>query len=129
VIPPRTVSSQPVIVMDLHATILAAAGLAAPAGLPLDGEDVLPVLAGKKPGRTRTFFWRLHLPGETFGQKAVRRGKWKYIEDRGMELLFDLDADQGERRNLAYRQPKTVAELRTALAEWEAGLSKASRGR
>jgi arylsulfatase A-like enzyme len=122
VIPARKVSSQPVIVMDLHATILAAARLAAPAGLPLDGEDVLPVLAGNKPGRTRSFFWRLHRPGELFGQKAVRRGKWKYIEDREMELLFDLEADSGERRNLAYRQPKVVEELRNALADWEAGL-------
>ncbi len=129
VIPPRTVSSQPVIAMDLHATILAAAGLATPAGLALDGEDVLPVLAGKKPTKTRTFFWRLHRPGETFGQRAVRRGKWKLIEDRGVELLFDLEEDRGERRNLAYRQPKIVTELRRALAEWEAGLPAASGGR
>jgi arylsulfatase A len=129
VIAPGTVSSQPVIAMDLHATILAAAGLGAPAGLTLDGEDVLPVLAGKKPAKTRTFFWRLHRPGETFGQKAVRRGKWKLIEDRGVELLFDLEEDRGERRNLAYRQPKLVAELRKALAVWEAGLSTASGGR
>jgi arylsulfatase A-like enzyme len=129
VIPPGTVSSQPVIAMDLHATIVAAAGLAPLAGIPLDGEDVLPVLAGKKPGRTRMFFWRLHRPGEIFGQKAVRRGKWKYIQDREMELLFDLESDRGERRNLAYRQPKMVAELRKALAEWEVELWKASRGR
>jgi arylsulfatase A-like enzyme len=127
VIPAGMVSAQPVIAMDIHATILAAAGLTAPAGLAVDGEDMLPVLAGKKPARTRTFFWRLHRPGETFGQKAVRRGKWKYIEDRGVGLLFDLEADKGERRNLASRQPKTVEELRKALADWEAGLSTKDR--
>jgi arylsulfatase A-like enzyme len=124
VIPPRSVSSQPVIAMDIHATVLAAAGLAAPAGISLDGEDVLPVLVGKKPQYTRTFFWRLLRPDETFGQKAVRRGKWKYIYDREGELLFDLETDRGERRNLAYRRPETVAELRKALAEWEVGLAR-----
>jgi arylsulfatase A-like enzyme len=127
VIGPKTVSSQPIIAMDLHATILAAAGLTPLPALPFDGEDVLPVLAGKKPGRTRTFFWRLLRPDDTFGQKAVRRGKWKYIQDREMELLFDLEADKGERRNLAYRQPKMVEELRKALAEWEVWLI--ARGR
>ncbi len=128
-IPPGTVSSQPIIAMDIHATILAAAGATAPAKLTLDGENVLPILAGKKPAKTRTFFWRLHQPGETFGQKAVRRGKWKLIEDRGVELLFDLEKDPGERKTLAYRHPKLVDELRKALTDWEAGLPKASGGR
>ncbi len=126
-IPAGTISTQPIITMDLHATIVSAAGIAPPAGSPLDGEDVLPEVAGKKPVRERTFFWRLHRPGETFGQKAVRRGKWKYIRDRGVELLFDVDADKGERRNLAYRHPKTVQALRKAMADWETGLPTKGR--
>jgi arylsulfatase A-like enzyme len=108
--------------MDLYASLLSAAGVALPRGAAGDGEDVLPVLAGKAPVRDRTFFWRLLRPGETFGQKAVRRGGWKYVKDRGVELLFDLEKDIGERRNLAYRHPETVRALREALAGWEAGL-------
>jgi arylsulfatase A-like enzyme len=127
VVPAGTVSAQPVIAMDLHATILAAASVRPPARPALDGEDVLPMIAGKRPARERTFFWRLHRPGETFGQKAVRRGRWKYVHDRGVELLFDLGADVGERRNLAFRHPAKVAELRRALAAWEAGLPAAGR--
>jgi arylsulfatase A-like enzyme len=126
-ITPGTVSHQPVIVMDLHASLLSAAGVALPAGASVDGEDVLPVLAGKKPVRERTFFWRLQRPGETFGQKAVRRGRWKYVKDRGVELLFDLEKDIGERRTLAYEHPETVRELRQALAGWEAGLPAVGR--
>jgi arylsulfatase A-like enzyme len=122
VVPAKTVSRQAVITMDLTASILAATGVKPAVGLPLDGEDVLPIVAGKKPARERTFFWRLNRPDEQFGQKAVRRGKWKYVADREMELLFDLEKDPGERRTLAYQHPEVVAALRKALAEWEKGL-------
>jgi arylsulfatase A-like enzyme len=125
VIPAGTTSAQLVITMDVTATILAAAGVNPPRGVTLDGEDVLPVLAGKQPVRERTFFWRLQRPGEEVGQRAVRRGKWKYVLDREVELLFDLEADPGERRTLAYRQPETVAELRKAIIGWEARLPPA----
>ena len=122
VIPAGTTSAQPVITMDLTATVLATAGVTPPAEITLDGEDVLPVLAGKKPVRERTFFWRLQRSGELSGQKAARRGKWKYVLDREVELLFDLDADPGERKTLAYQHPETVKELRKAVADWEAKL-------
>jgi arylsulfatase A-like enzyme len=113
--------------MHLHATLLSAVGVALPSRVGVDGEDLLPVLAGKKPVRERTFFWRLQRPGETFGQKAVRRGRWKFVKDRGVELLFDLEKDIGERRTLAYGHPETVRELRQALAGWEAGLPAVGR--
>jgi arylsulfatase A-like enzyme len=122
VIPAGITSAQPVITMDLTATVLAAAGAAVPAGVTLDGEDVLPILIGTKPVRERTFCWRLQRPGEPEGQRAVRKGKWKYVLDREVELLFDLEADPGERKTLAVKHPDTVAELRKALADWEAKL-------
>ena len=126
VLPAGAVSAQPVIVMDWTATVLAAAGAAAPERPP-DGEDVVPLLAGKRPPRERTFFWRLPRPDEHFGQKAVRRGRWKYVVDRETELLFDLEKDVGERRNLAFRHPEVVRELRDALADWEATLPQPGR--
>jgi hypothetical protein len=45
------------------------------------------------------------------------------VYDREMELLFDLEQDPGERRNLAYRRPEVVETLRMALAAWERQLS------
>jgi arylsulfatase A-like enzyme len=127
VLPEKAVSSQMAIAMDVTASTLAAAGAQPPAERPLDGEDVLPLLAGKKPARERTFFWRLPRPDEQFGQMAVRRGKWKYMFDRESELLFDLEKDIGERRNLAAAQPEVVKELRSALVEWEAKLPRPRR--
>jgi arylsulfatase A len=122
VLPADKVSGQPIIAMDLTASILAAARAAPLEDMPLDGEDVLPILTTKKPAKERTFFWRLPRPDDKFGQKAVRRGKWKYIYDREVELLFDLEKDIGEKHNLAYQHPEVVKELRAALAEWEGTL-------
>jgi arylsulfatase A-like enzyme len=119
VLAPGTVSSQPAIVMDLTAAMLAAAG--AP-DASLDAENILPILTGSTPTHERTFFWRLPRPDDHFGQKAVRRGKWKYIYDREMELLFDVENDPGERRNQANLHPDLVQGLRLALAEWESKL-------
>jgi arylsulfatase A-like enzyme len=121
VLPPKTVSRQPTIVMDLTASMLAAAGASLPEGTP-DGEDLVPLLSAKKPVRERTFYWRLPRPNDYFGQKAVRRGRWKYVYDRESELLFDLEKDSSERRNVAFHHPDEVHALRAALAEWESHL-------
>jgi arylsulfatase A-like enzyme len=117
-LPPKTVSRQPAIVMDLTASILAAGGASLPEG-GLDGEDLAPLLSAKKPARERTFYWRLPRPNEYFGQMAVRRGRWKYVYDRETELLFDLEKDSSERRNLAFQHPEELRALRTAMIEWE----------
>jgi arylsulfatase A-like enzyme len=117
VIPPDTVSHQPSIVMDVTASILTAAGAQVPTNL--DGENIIPILSGGSQPHPRTFFWRLPRPDNEFGQKAVRRGKWKYIHDRDTDLLFDLEQDRGERHNLAYEHPDIVKDLKQALADWE----------
>ena len=118
VLSPKTTSAQPVIAMDLTASILAASG-GLPRNVPLDGEDILPILSGKQPNRSRTFFWRLPRPNQVFGQIAARQGQWKYIYDREMELLFDLDKDPGERRNLANQHPEIIGGIRRAVIGWE----------
>lgn len=118
-LPAGKISSQAVITTDLTASILTAAHVPLLTEPPLDGDDVLPILAGKQPERVRTFFWRLPRPDAEFGMKAVRQGTWKYVFDREGELLFDLKNDIGERTNLAYRHPQVVAELRRALEQWE----------
>ncbi len=119
VIPAGTVSHQATMTMDLTATILAACGAKPPAGRALDGEDVLPILAGKAAERERTLFWRIRHPAYPNSQKAVRRGRFKYLTDERVGLLFDLEADPGEKHNLASENPKILEELKQALADWE----------
>jgi arylsulfatase A len=119
-LPAGRVSHQPVITMDLTASILRATDT--PPGREMDGLDVMPLLSGKQPPVERTFFWRVDRPGRK--QKAVRKGKWKYVWDNGSELLFDLDKDMAERHDLAYQQRDVVLELKKLLTQWEAELAR-----
>ena len=104
------------IAMDLTATILEAAGRGD--ALPtLDGTSLLEVVTSPDEGSDRALFWRiLSLTGP---QRAVRRGRWKYLIDGDTQMLFDLDADIGERRDLFRQYPAVARELRAALAAWE----------
>jgi len=106
---PGSESAEPVISMDWAPTFLAAAG--ATSG-PFDGIDVAAALAG---GRVpdRTLFWRY----KALGQRAARRGRWKYLRIKGNEFLFDVVADPLERANLREREPARFAALK---GEWEA---------
>lgn len=121
-LPAGKVSNQPIITMDLTASILEATGTATVKGQDMDGLDVLPLLSGKQPPVERTFFWRVDRPGRK--QKAVRKGKWKYVWDNGSEMLFDLEKDMSERHDLAYQQRDVVLELRNLVAQWEAELAR-----
>jgi len=55
-LPAGQVSSQAAITMDLTASILAAAGTSAPETAPMDGINLMPILAGEQPVQERTFF-------------------------------------------------------------------------
>ena len=119
VVQPGTVSHQATMTMDLTAMILSACGVSPPADRKLDGEDLMPIFAGKAPERSGTLFWRIRHPAAPNSQKAVRRGKWKFLTDERVGLLFDLEADPGETHDLAADNPKIVGELKKTLAEWE----------
>ena len=107
------------------------ASFAALAGSPLsdprarDSENVLPALLGtSKTGRAVLV--------EQAGSLSLRQGNWKYIEpgkgpkiqqNTNTELgndpepqLYDLAADEGERKNLATTRPEKVRELAAMLA-------------
>lgn len=112
-----TKSPQIASLMDLTPTILAATGMEAPDGIVLDGIDLSPVLAGASAPIERTLAWRTDYASHR--QRALRRGEWKYVQDGTMEMLFAIEEDPGERRNLAYRHPEVLAELQAALSSWE----------
>jgi arylsulfatase A-like enzyme len=115
-LPAGKVSRQPAISMDLTATVLAAGGVRPPGGRKLDGIDLLPLLKGERL-QERTFFWRIGRPGRQ--QRAVRHGDWKLVRDGGIEQLFNLAEDPGERKDRAYRHPEVMRQLRARLAGWE----------
>ena len=139
-LPKGKTTSQMAITMDLHATFLAAARSVVPASAgseppkggttndekPLDGIDIVPLLTSDAKPIDRTFFWRIDRSNRK--QKAIRHGKWKYINDGNtMDLLFDLEADIGERTNLGYQHPEILEDLKSRLKAWEAEIDTTER--
>lgn len=125
-LPAGRTSRQAGITMDLTATFLAAAGATPPADYRPDGIDLLPLLTGAAPERERTFFWRIDRSNRK--QWAVRHGKWKYVNDGNtMDLLYDLEADIGERRSLAYVHPEIVRDLKARLKAWQEEMDASPR--
>lgn len=109
------VTHQVAATMDLSATCLAAAGVEASPEHPLDGVDLLPVLAGRVREYERTLFWRM----ANRAQRAVRHGQWKYLKVAEREFLFDLDYDARERTNFAEQQPELLASMREQWEAWD----------
>jgi len=97
---------------DVMPTLLDACGCSIPDTV--DGSSVLPFCRGQAPGR-----WRNSLHGEhAYGVQSnhfIVLGQFKYawFSQDGRELLFDLDSDPTESRNLA-DNPEYSRELDSA---------------
>ncbi len=113
VIAPGRVSTQHCLTMDWTATALAAAGVPAAASHPLDGQSLIDVLRGA-PEFERVMHWRMNHRG----QRAMRQGRWKYLQVDGHEYLFDIDADERERANRAPREAERLARMRDDWNRW-----------
>jgi arylsulfatase A-like enzyme len=109
----------PVSLMDIFTTSVSACRIPFPGGIPLDGVDLLPFLAGKNTGLPHEYlFWR------TDFNKSVRNGRWKLIVNTRDDrlLLYDLEADKQENHNLKNDHPETADRLMGKLASWESEL-------
>tara|TARA_B100000780_G_scaffold260557_1_gene212426 strand:- start:2682 stop:4343 length:1662 start_codon:yes stop_codon:yes gene_type:complete len=116
-----TVVETPVAHIDVMPTIAAAAGASQPAGVVIDGLDILPLIINQDANKwTReTLFW------QNGHYQVVRHGDWKLqVNNRptdGLQhWLFDLAADPTEQDNLAASRPDIVKQLKDLLAEHRA---------
>jgi len=105
--------------MDLLPTFLALSGEPTVSGV--DGRNILPILQGDATP-TRDLFWSFEK------SRAVRVGDWKLIlhppSYPGDELtdelwLSNLEADPGEKRNLAGAEPERVKTMTDKIRVWE----------
>ena len=110
-----TITAQPAITMDWTATILAAGGASADSQFPLDGMDLMPLLLGQRNAVDRTFYWRTF---QRTKQKAIREGRWKYLQDEGEEYLFDLKTHPGEKKNLIASNACMFQHLKQEYSKW-----------
>lgn len=126
---PGAVAEAPVISTDFYPTLLEAARIDLPAEVEIDGVSFLDLLRGGEPGEAaaaeaaeRDLFWHYPHYGNQggFPGGAISRGRFKLIEryEDGEVHLYDLEADVGERRDLAAEQPDRVAAMRQRLHAW-----------
>jgi choline-sulfatase len=109
----------PVQHVDLFQTLLEAAGVEAPRGT--EGVSLLRLArAAGRPGAAgeRPIFSYLHLDGRP--RAALREGRSKLIVALDGERLirprlYDLEADPGEAKNLAKRDPERVARMEAVI--------------
>lgn len=111
-----TTTQQVAVTMDWTATILKAAEAKADKDFPLDGIDLMPILTGKKNTTDRTLYWRTF---QRTQHKAIRDGKWKYLQDEKGEYLFDLSTDQQEKNDLRLKEEKRFKKMKEMFGEWE----------
>ena len=122
-------TAAPVISTDFYPTLLEAAGIDRPSGIEIDGVSFLDLLRGGGVGEAasaaaaeRDLFWHYPHYGNQggFPGGAIARGSYKLIEryEDGRVHLYDLDADVGERNDLAAQQPERVAAMRARLHAW-----------
>ncbi len=106
--------------MEIFPTIAAANGADLPAGVTLDGFNMLPVLRDKVPSKRTAMFWQRR------NLKAARVENWKWVDmGNDSQGLFDLGRDPGERRNLATKKPDILNRLRKKFADWRKEMKQA----
>jgi arylsulfatase A len=137
-IAPGEVSDVPVAAVDLLPTLCSLAGVEPPDDRPLDGMNVMPLLAGGDIERDRPLYWQLNR-AHSKPKVAMRSGDWKILAGLALSVtphgsnilpgqmeslkaaelesfeLYDLRADPGEQNDLAASEPKRLAELKREL--------------
>ena len=116
--------------LDIFATLGAAANVSMPAGDGVESRDLLPFAKGLAAGDPHEFIHATLLPDQD--RWSVRKGPWKLVHEvdslmaaeaganRPLPVrgLFNLEKDPGERQNLIGSKPEVAAELATAHARF-----------
>ncbi len=116
-LPGRTVGDV-VLNLDWFPTLLDMAEVGIPPAAGLRGETFLPLLEGRRvPWRDSFYGEYVQLHQEQVDLRMWRTSRWKLVRSSapGMDELYDLDEDPGERRNLIGVQRSEIREVLSRL--------------
>ena len=116
-LPAGKVSGEFLTSLEFFPTLATVAGAKPPAGVKLDGFDLLPVLRGERPSPRTEMFWQRR------ADHAVRVGNWKWAKTGSATGLFDLATDREEKHDQSKQHPEIVARLKQRLEEWRAEMA------
>ena len=128
-IKPNTISNEAVHGYDIFPTLCSLLGIPVPTDREIDGMDISPVFREQALNRAAPLFWAFDTrPGddpEGFSY-AVRQGKWKMITDEPVSksLLYDLQADPYETKELSQEFPQIVHQLKTYILQKKYSIAK-----
>jgi len=114
--------------VDWLPTICKLTGVAVPASLQPDGEDVSDIWLGQsRPRRTPLHWeWLFRVWGDEYQPPmlAIRDGAWKLLvnHDGSKAELYDIPNDRGEEHNVAATHPDVVKELTAKALAWQKSL-------
>jgi arylsulfatase A-like enzyme len=112
-VPAGRVTHEFLTTLEIMPTLLAATGTTAPAGVKLDGFDMLPVLRGERPSPRTEMFWQRR------SDKAARVGQWKWVDSAKGKGLYDLSTDIGESTNLTQEKPEIAKMVQDRFNAWK----------
>jgi len=121
-LPKGKIYEEPIISLDLFATCMAAAGIKVNVFDMLDGINLLPLLSEANiQNKERTLYWRV-ANGEEY---AIRKGNFKLIKSayKNKTMLFDLEQDRREIKDISSENPEVVAQLLNLYQSWNAELA------
>ena len=109
---------EPVHMIDVLPTLVAAAGRSVNPAWKVDGTNLLDAWSGKAKLPERTLFWEWN--AERYNMYAAMRGDFKLLEIGPNKFLYNLRDDPGERRTLGGEHPDILKQLEAELAAWRA---------
>jgi len=133
-IPAGTTCDQLCGTIDLLPTIASLTKTPLPSGKKIDGLDISKLLTtdDKTPRNEFVYYTsRGDIEGLRQGKHKLlvkgSRNKKRNSKAKAEVMLFDLDADLGEKNNLAQSKPEIVAKLKARMLELDAQIAKESR--
>ena len=113
--------------IDLLPTLSGLAGVAIPAGKPLDGVDLSPLLTGApEPRDLSATLARRGLVASWAGKVSVRTTRHR-LDAQGR--LYDMTTDPGQTREITAAEPAEAARLRGIAEDWRRDVLEPARRR